>query len=55
MSVEILVFGVYENPLLLREVHTLGRTKLIMSVVIVKTAEQADNSMLRYGLLIFLL
>ena len=29
-TVEILVFGVYENPLLLREVHTLGRTTLIM-------------------------
>ena len=29
-GVEILVFGVYENPLLLREVHTLDRTKLIM-------------------------
>ena len=28
--VEILVLGVYENPLLLREVHTLGRTMLIM-------------------------
>ena len=30
LYVEILVFGVYENPLLLREVHTLGRTMLIM-------------------------
>ena len=29
-TVKILVFGVYENPLLLREVHTLGRTMLIM-------------------------
>ena len=29
-SVEILAFGVYENPLLLREVHTPGRTTLIM-------------------------
>ena len=28
-SVEILVFGVYENPLVLREVNTLGRTMLI--------------------------
>ena len=28
--VKILVFVVYENPLLLREAHTLGRTMLIM-------------------------
>ena len=28
--VEILAFGVYESPLLLREVHTLGRTMLII-------------------------
>ena len=27
--VEILVFGVYKNPLLLRETHMLGRTMLI--------------------------
>ena len=29
-AVEILVFGVYKNPLLLREAHTLGRTMFIM-------------------------
>ena len=28
-SVEILVFGVYKNPLLLREVHMINRTMLI--------------------------
>ena len=28
--VEILVFGVYENPLLLREVHMIDGTMLIM-------------------------
>ena len=50
--VEILVLGVYENPLLSREVHTLGRTMLIMFLDRrnSETAEQADKSMLRYGL-----
>ena len=28
-NVEILAFGVHESPLLLREVHTIGRTMLI--------------------------
>ena len=28
-SVEILVFGVHENPLLLREVHMINKTILI--------------------------
>ena len=29
-DVEILAFGVYENPLHLREVHTTDRTMLIL-------------------------
>ena len=38
--VELLVFGVHENPLLLREVHTLGRTTLIMFL----TRRNSENS-----------
>ena len=30
VDVEILVFGVYKNPLLLREVHMIDRTMLTM-------------------------
>ena len=30
VEVEILVFGVYKNPLLLREVHMIDRTMLTM-------------------------
>ena len=30
MHVEILVFSAYENPLLLREVHMIDGTRLIM-------------------------
>ena len=29
IDVEILVFDVYKNPLILREVHMIGRTMLI--------------------------
>ena len=46
ISVEILAFGVYNNPLLLREAHTIDRTMLItfLDRRIVKTAERADKS-----------
>ena len=41
---EISVFGVYNNPLLLREAHTTDRTMLILFLDrrIVKTAEKAN-------------
>ena len=41
---EILVFGVYNIPLLLREAHTIDRTMLItfLDRRILKTAEKAN-------------
>ena len=48
---EILVFGVYENPLLSREAQTIDRTMLIMFLDRRNSEnKEADNSMLRYGL-----
>ena len=45
--VEILVFGVYENPLRLREVHTIDRNILIMFLD--RRNSKSSDEMIRIG------